>query len=157
MTDSNKRTPVPNLISDGRKLKTARAESDEEFLARKKLLEATAPDGSIPAPDIALGRGFADDRTPKNAGFDQKIYLFPEEFHALRRELEENWRDFFHTVNPLSGTSPAYCMVYDAPQFIGYCNGMTGLTVQLDTGDVAGTCKKFLNAFRKLRGVGEIG
>lgn len=154
MTD--KRTPVPNLISDGRRLKTAVVEDDEAYAARKRLLEATAPDTSIAAPDIALGQGFHDDRVPKNANFDKKIYLFPPEFHALREELEGHWREFFHTVNPLSGTSPAHCMVFDAAQFIGYCNGMTGLTVQLDTGDVAGTCKKFLNAFRKLRGVGAI-
>jgi hypothetical protein len=47
-------------------------------------------------------------------------------------------------------------MVFDAQQFIGFCNGMTGLAVQHDTGDVNGICKKFLNAFRKLREVGEI-
>jgi hypothetical protein len=87
---------------------------------------------------------------------DQKVYFFPPEFHALREELQGNWREFFETINPITGTSPAHCMVFDAPQFIGYCNGATGLTVQLDTGDVAGTCKTFLNAFRKMRGVGAI-
>lgn len=153
---SEDRTPVPNLVSDGKKVQTAHQDGIEEFEARKRLLEATRPNESMIAPDVALGAAFADKRVDKNAGFDQKIYYFPPEFHALRNELQDNWRDFFETVSPISGTSPAWCMVYDAPQFIGYCNGMTGLTVQLDTGDVAGICKKFLNAFRKLRGVGAI-
>lgn len=154
MTNSNNK--VPNLDSTGKRLRDSLAEEDQRFEARKEQLAVSAPKESLILPDAAAGSQFAHtDQTQadKNKHFSQKIYFFPPEFHALREELENNYRDFFTEINPLTGTSPAYCMVYDAPQFIGYCNGMTGLAEQLDTGNVAGTCKTFLNAFRRMRGV----
>jgi hypothetical protein len=157
--DAKKASPlvnVPSLDAIERRLADRRADEDTIFKDREAVLESTRPSDSLIAPDAALGSNFSHGAAKPGANFDQKIYFFPPEFHALREELQNNWKDFFETTNPLSGTSPAYCMVFDAPQFIGYCNGMTGLSLQHDTGDVAGICKKFLNAFRKLRGVGAI-
>lgn len=157
--DAKKPTPlvnVPSLDAIERRLADRRSDEDTIYETRKAELEATRPSESLISPDAALGKQFAHGAADAKANFDQKIYYFPPEFHALREELQNNWKDFFETINPLSGTSPAYCMVFDAPQFIGYCNGITGLSLQHDTGDVAGICKKFLNGFRKLRGVGAI-
>lgn len=137
-------------------LERAIKRDEEDFLNRKAELERSKPDENVAGSDAALDSHNRHAPVDKNAPFDKKVYYFPEEFNALRRELEENWNEFFTTVNPLSGTSPAYCMVFDAPQFIGYCNGITGLAVQFDTENVSGICKTFLNAFRKMRGVSAI-
>jgi hypothetical protein len=131
-------------------------EENEQLAGREKQLEATRPDSSHAGADISLPANQQDKRVADNAAFDKKIYLFPEEFNALRRELEENWPHFFTSVNPLDGTSPAWCMVFNAPQFVGYCNGATGLDLQFDSNNVAGICKAFLNAFRKMRGISSI-
>lgn len=139
-----------------KKLQKSLAEDAEQFLERKKQLENAAPDDSKHGGDFYLPAHNRHQEAHKTANIDQKVYLFPESFNALRRELEENWREFFHTVNPLTNTSPAWCMVFDAPQFIGYCNGATGLAVQMDSEAVDEICKTFLNAFRKMRGVKEI-
>lgn len=144
--------PVANVVSDGKRLRDAMADEEQRISAREHQLAINAPREHVVAADGV----YRDKRVGDNANFDQKVYFFPPEFHALREELENNWREFFITANPLSGTSPAWCMVHDAPQFIGYCNGMTGQAIQLDTGDVAYICKQFLNGFRKLRGVGAI-
>lgn len=131
-------------------------EEKERFRARKQELAKTAPDETRAGADKNLPVNQQDNRVADNAEFSKKIYLFPEEFNALRRELEENWNEFFTTVSPLDGTSPAWCMIYNAPQFLGFCNGFTGLAVQFDSQNVAGICKEFLNAFRKLRGISAI-
>lgn len=148
--------PVGNLDSTHRKLRDAVKDEDDRFEARKKELEASAPDESTPGSDAALGEHERHNPVAPNASFDKKVYFFPESFNALRRELEENWRDFFLTASPDTGTSPAWCMVFDAPQFIGFMNGFTGLSIQVDTGSVDYICKQFLNALRAKRGVSKL-
>lgn len=154
--DKPRLLPVARVIGEDRKKTAAFGEDEDIYAARAKMLDAAAPSESLILPDAKHGAGFVHAPVDPNAHISQKAYFFPPEFHALRKELEDNYREFFITTNPLTNTSPAWCMVFDAPQFIGYCNGATGLAVQLDTGDVAGICKTFLNAFRKMRGVGEI-
>ena len=136
-------------------VKRALSRDNDDYENRKAELEKSRPDERN-AGDLILPEPNRHAPVDKNAEFSKKVYYMPEEFNALRRELEENWNDFFTTVSPFTGTSPAWCMVFDAPQFIGFCNGMTGLAVQFDSGDVANICKTFLNAFRKLRGVSAI-
>lgn len=131
-------------------------EEEEQYKQRLRELEKTSPDPDRPGDDSKLPPNQRHNPARKNDNIDKKVYLFPESFNALRRELDENWREFFHTVNPTSGTSPAWCMVFDAAQFIGYCNGFTGLSLQMDSENVDGICKTFLNAFRSMRGVGAI-
>lgn len=138
------------------KLQKALEQENERIAERERQLESTRPDESRPGTDRSLDSPNRHDIADGRKNFDQKIYYFPESFNALRRELEENWLEFFTTVNPLDGTSPAWCMVHNAPQFIGYCNGATGLSVQFDSENVSGICGEFLNAFRKMRGVSAI-
>lgn len=140
-------------MNDASKLNKALAEEDERIAERRKLLDSTAPDPSHTGGDSNLPAHNRNTPVEKTAHISQKVYLFPEEYNALRRELEDHWATFFHTVNPAIGTSPAHAMVFDAPTFIGLCNGALDMTVQLDTDNVAGICKQFLNGFRKLRGV----
>ena len=70
--------------------------------------------------DKKLGEGFYHNPVAQSEHISKKVYLFPPSFNALRRELQDNWKDFFETVSPLTGTSPAWCMVFDAPQFIDH-------------------------------------
>lgn len=131
-----------------------RAEEDR-YQQRVKQLDATAPDASRPGGDKKLGEGFYHNPVAQNEHISKKTYYFPPSFNALRRELQDHWKDFFETISPLTGTSPAWCMVFDAPQFIGFMNGFTGLSQQMDSENVEGICFNFLNALRKMRGVSE--
>lgn len=148
--------PVTSVDRTARQLRHLRGEADDEYQARKNLLDSTAPDQTRAGSDAALDSHQRTVASKPNDSFDKKVYFFPESFNALRRELQENWREFFEEVNPLTGTSPAYCMVFDAPQFIGYCNGFTGLTVQFDSESVDAICQTFLNKFRNMRGVSSL-
>lgn len=136
------------------------AEGNEEVEARRQALDKTAPsiehrgsDASLPAHN----RHIVDLSVlaPKK-NFDQKIYYFPEEFNALRRELEQYWPAFFGTINPEFGFSPAWAMVHNGPQFIGLMNGALDMDMQLDTENIAGICKAYLNKMRAMRGVSPI-
>lgn len=138
-----------------RMLKALR-EDMEAFNERKAKLDATAPDETSAGGDKKLADNQQHKPVEANAHISKKVYMFPEEYNALRRELEENYPTFFTSVNPHTGVSPAHAMVFDAPAFIGMCNGVLDLTVQFDTENVAGICKEFLNGFRKLRGVSEL-
>lgn len=135
-------------------------ESDEQFLQRQQELEATAPKDGDAGSDAALPanqqHNYSEDPLKKKKNFDEKVYLFPEEFNALRRELEENWLTFFVTVNPELRVSPAWAMVHDAPKFLGLMNGALDMDMQLDTGNVAGVCLKYLNKLRSMRGVSSV-
>lgn len=113
-------------------------------------MQGAGPDAS------ALPAHQRDAAAPANAHISEKFYFFPESFNALRRELEENWQNFFHLVNPEIGMSPAYAMVFDAPKFVGMCNGATDSVVQFDSQNIDGICKEFLNKFRAMRGVSAI-
>ncbi len=104
-------------------------------------------------PDQLLPSHQRNSESKKSDHISNKIYLFPESFNALRRELEENYPTFFNSVNPEIGVSPAWAMVLNAPAFVGMCNGALDFVVQFDSENVDGICKKFLNGFRKLRGV----
>lgn len=132
----------------------------EEVEARRQMLDKTAPSFNNAGSDAKLSainrHSFSEAPLQPKKNLDQKIYLFPEEFNALRRELEENWPTFFTSVNPEFGFSPAWAMVHNGPQFIGLMNGALDTDVQLDTENIAGTCKIFLNKFRAMRGVSPI-
>jgi len=136
------------------------AESNEELEARRQELDKTAPSWENRGSDAKLpeqNRHSVDlsALAPKK-NFDQKIYLFPEEFNALRRELEQYWPAFFTSVNPEFGYSPAWAMVHNGPQFIGLMNGALDMDLQLDTENIAGICKAYLNKMRAMRGVSPI-
>lgn len=155
------KTAVKGAFDAEKPLERALRHEEEELLDRQILLDKAAPNPDTIAPDNSSQdkqhrHDFVSEEDSKKKNFDQKKYYFPEEFNALRRELEDYWPTFFMTVNPIMGMSPAHAMVFDAAKFIGMCNGATDLAEQLDTGNVVGVCKVFLNAFRQKRGVSKL-
>jgi hypothetical protein len=153
---SKERKGERSMKIDDKRLKRAFDEDEEAYKERVEKLEKTAPDITKAGSDAELPFHQQNREAKKNDHISQKTYMFPESYNALRRELEEYWYDFFVTPNPLTGTSPAWCMVFDAPQFVGYLNGFTGLAVQFDSESVDAICSTFLNALRRQRGVSEI-
>lgn len=141
----------PNKMTPG--LRNRLEEANEEFAHRKVELERAASDITPVPQDSYLPAGQKDKPAADNAHFSEKLYFFPESFNALRRELEDNYPHFFTSVNPEMGMSPAYAMVFDAPKFVGMCNGALDMDLPFDSQNVDGICKKFLNGFRAMRGV----
>ena len=147
------------IIPDGKehKRKTAFEQDAEATKERADKIASSEYDRGILAPDAALPKHQQHDiENSKQKNFDQKVYLFPESFNALRRELEDHWPSLFHTVNPETGMSLAVAMVFDAAQFIGTLNGALDLAEMYDTGNVDGICKKFLNELRVKRGLSRL-
>lgn len=134
-------------------------EEEDRTLERAKLLDKQN-DGSTRGSDILLPpsmqHNYTNEWESRRKNFQDKVYLFPESYNALRRELDENWRNLFNNINPETGVSLAYCMVFDAPQFIGILNGALDLAVQYDTENIDQICKTFLDALRVKRGVSRL-
>ncbi len=85
---------------------------------------------------------------PANANFDQKIYMFPESYNALRRELHENWPNLFQTVG--------YFMAFDSVRFIELMDAALDTKTTFDSQKVDAICKKYLNLLRNKRGLSSI-
>ncbi len=147
----------PNIVTNPETpLQQAIRGEEQDAAFRQMKLDADAVDADSFQPDTLLPAHQQNKPADPRANFDQKIYLFPPSYNALRQELEENWPTFFYGVPDGFAISPAWAMVYDAPQFVGFCNGALDMTVQFDSANVEGICKKFLNGFRKLRGLSAI-
>lgn len=84
-----------------------------------------------------------DPNSKKN--FDQKIYMFPESYNALRKELMENWPNLWAIVS--------WRMAYRAEEFIECMNEALDLQIAFDTTNVAWICDQYLTALRKKRGL----
>jgi hypothetical protein len=80
--------------------------------------------------------------------FDQKIYMFPESYNALRREIFENWPNLWVAVS--------WAMANRAEYFVEQMNDALDLKLQFDTGKVASICHTYLNALRNKRGLSSI-
>lgn len=140
-------------------LEKAFLEEEERVNARQKELEKQHGEetvGSDKKLDKQHQHDYAGEEAAKKKNFDQKIYMFPESFNALRRELYEHWPTFFMQVNEATGTSLAHDMASDAAQFIGVMNGALDLTVQLDTDNIDAICKIFLDELRVKRGLSRL-
>jgi hypothetical protein len=134
-------------------------EEEERVSARQKELDkqyGEETEGSDKKLDKQQQHDYAGEEAAKKKNFDQKIYMFPESFNALRRELVDYWPMFFMQVNPETGTSLAHDMVHNAPQFIGTMNGALDLTVQMDSDNIAAICSTFLDALRVKRGLSRL-
>lgn len=142
------------IISDDKNPQLSRALSEQEDDARHRedKIQRTQHNGEFAGSDAALPDHNKTKLVGDKAHISQKVYYFPESFNALREELERYYPTFFYLVNPDIGCSPAHAMVFDAPHFVGMCNGALGTVVQFDSENVDGICKTFLNEFRKLRG-----
>lgn len=156
MSNPDSKKPVQKFLSP---LQKAVLGQNEEFKAR---LDQLAKQYGIETPggdkqlDKNQQHNYAGDEAAKKKNFDEKIYMFPESFNALRREMEGYWPTLFNQVPPGLETSIAYDMVFDAPQFVARMNGALDLQLQADSENVDGICKAYLNALRKLRGISSI-
>lgn len=117
------------------------------------------PDGKPVISWAVAGEMAADYRTDKEKGlhhhdmeksansknFDQKIYMFPESYNELRRELYNNWQD---SIWP----QVSWAMAFAANLFVERMNEFLDLKVQLDSDRVDYICTVYLNELRKRRG-----
>lgn len=77
--------------------------------------------------------------------FDQKIYMFPESYNALRREIYENWPTLWALVS--------WRMANKAEEFIEHMNEATDLNIVFDTEKVEWICDQYLTKLRRMRGL----
>jgi hypothetical protein len=84
----------------------------------------------------------------EGANFDEKIYLFPESFNALRTELDTWWPHLFAKVG--------YVMAFDAISFIEMMDYALDTKTTFDSDKVEAISKKYLNLLRNRRGVSSI-
>jgi hypothetical protein len=77
-----------------------------------------------------------------------KVYMFPESYTALRRELSEHWPNLWALV--------AWRMAFKAEEFMEYMNEALDLRLQFDTQKVDAICKIYLDALRKKRGISSV-
>lgn len=123
----------------------------EVELAKRLILEGDEQVANIKPQQIVEGEDViqhSDTPEDKSKNFDQKIYMFPESYNALRKELMEEWPEIW----PLVG----WYMAFNGPKFVEAMNAGTGLKLQFDSGKVDSICKTYLNFMRKKRGVSEI-
>lgn len=76
--------------------------------------------------------------------FDQKIYLFPESYNELRRELHDHWPNLWKVVG--------WPMAYAANIFVEEMNSALDLRVTLDSDRIDAICTEYLQALWKKRG-----
>lgn len=77
--------------------------------------------------------------------FDQKIYMFPESFNELRKELSTHWPTLWSHVS--------WPMAFAANIFVEEMNKALDLTVVLDSDRVDAICTEYLQALWAKRGV----
>jgi hypothetical protein len=83
-----------------------------------------------------------------NAAFTDKIYMFPESYNALRRELHDYWPNLWSAVS--------WSMAHKAEEFVERMNDALETKVQFDGNKVEATCQHYLNILRALRGLSPI-
>lgn len=90
--------------------------------------------------------------------FDQKVFMFPEEYNELRKELVAHW-SHDRTKKPYWGDAQCgWAMAFDAELFVEYMNthcdhAYNVLQVTRDKEqEIAYICRKFLTYLRKRRG-----
>lgn len=123
----------------------------QQELAKRLILEGDEQVANIKPQQVVAGED--DAKTLEQDGaekrnFDQKIYMFPESYNALRRELVEHWPEIW----PLVG----WYMGNNGPQFVEAMNAGLQVKLQFDTNKVDSICKTYLNILRKQRGVSEL-
>jgi hypothetical protein len=81
-----------------------------------------------------------------NAHISKKVYMFPESYNALRRELEEYFPNLWNS--PVQ-----WAMWANAQLFIQIMDEALDTVTQFDSANVDGICKKYLDELRKKRGL----
>lgn len=88
--------------------------------------------------------------TNKHKHFSEKLFIFPESFHALRIELQTNYPNLWNT--PIQ-----YLMWADQAMFIEEMTKALDLVlVDFDSANLEGVCKRFLDELRERRGVSRL-
>lgn len=132
MSSSSPNIQIPSLA------KAIQEESDRQ-LAEIKPQQIAGPDDAG-----AHAHGLVAD----SAHITEKIYLFPESYNALRRELHDNWPSLWMLVG--------WAMAHQAETFVEIMNDALDLKLQLDGNKVGATCHIYLNALRAKRGLSAI-
>lgn len=83
----------------------------------------------------------------KVKNFDEKIFMFPESYNALRKELVENWPNLWALVG--------WRMAHRAEEFVEYMNDALDVAVVFDTEAVDFICSTYLSLLRKKRGLSQ--
>lgn len=134
-SDTDKRTQREKLHAHWRAKLSAdmrRTVAEKSITTEGPMLIATEQD-----TDKALGYHYHDmDKSEKTKNFDQKVYMFPPAYNALRKELYENWPTLWPVVS--------WYMVHRPEEFCGLMNGATDLRVVFDSGAVNWMCDKWL-------------
>lgn len=141
--DKDKRTQTEKL-HDHWRAKFSK-ELREDVQARTNVSEESpmliAPEDKS---DKALGYHYHDmSKSEKTKNFDQKIYLFPPAYNALRRELHDNW--------PTLWQISSWYMANRPEEFCAIMNEATSLRVIFDSGAVNWMCDQWLNQLIRLR------
>ena len=131
---TEKRTVLPTRF--------ATPAEDQANLPRQ---EATDYSSALPV-DSEAGRMHKP--AAEGAHISEKVYMMPESYNALRRELNENWPTLFAQVG--------WCMAFDAVTFIEMMDGALDTKTTFDNDKVTAICHKYLNLLRNKRGLSDI-
>ena len=132
--DLDKRTVLP--------LRFATEQDDQANLPKQ---EARDYSSALPV-DSTPGRMNKPAR--EGANIDEKVYLFPESFNALRIEMVSNWPNLFQIAG--------HAMVFDAVRFIELMDAALDTKTTFDSDKVEAICAKYLNLLRNKRGLSSI-
>jgi len=81
----------------------------------------------------------------ETASFGDKLYFAPESYHALRKEMQQNFPTMWHTIGGA---------LFWAPEtFFGYMSEALETFIHFDTRNVDGLCKHVLDLLREKRGL----
>ncbi len=86
------------------------------------------------------------DRTGEH--ISNKVYMFPESYNQLRKELHDNWPELWNQVG--------YDMAFNGPSFVEKMDGALGTITQFDSDNVAGMCARYLDELRVKRGLSRL-
>lgn len=107
----------------------------------------TTPNGM---DDKSLGFHYHDmDKGEKTKNFDQKIYMFPPAFNALRREIHDNWPTLWSMVSWYMANRPE--------EFCAIMNDACDVRVVFDSGAVNWMCDVWLEKLKVMRFKASIG
>lgn len=156
MTDQDRRIPEDYKSDDTDKrsqTEKLHAHWRAKFSAdlREKLTERGAANEEAPMlvaqesqTDKALGYHYHDmDKHQNSKNFDQKVYMFPPAFNALRKELFENWPHLWQISSWYMANRPE--------EFCSQMNSATDLRIIFDSGAVNWMCDQWLNKLIAMR------
>lgn len=78
----------------------------------------------------------------------QTIFLFPESYNRLRKELRDHWPELWKKVQ--------WYMAFDADQFIEKMNAELDLRIWSQKPTIADICTRYLDELIKRRGAIEV-